>query len=227
MHKIKLPSSLNPALDDNSDRARFFSEFDPDKTALLVIDMQNHWVDKDGLSHIQNAHEIVPNINRIADHLRTSGGMVVWVVVSFSDAGRSAWPMFFDHLENAKDGARARTALTPGNPMHDLWADLDVHVGDPIVSKDRFSAFIAGSSDLEELLRGHGIDTVLIAGVATNICCESTARDAMMLDFRTVMIEDANVARTDEDHIAGLRTFAQTFGAVMSTDDVISRCRRE
>ena len=88
-------------------------------------------------------------------------------------------------------------------------------------------AFIAGSSDLEELLRGHGIDTVLIAGVATNICCESTARDAMMLDFRTVMIEDANVARTDEDHIAGLRTFAQTFGAVMSTDDVISRCRRE
>ena len=226
MHKTKLPAILNPALDEKSDRAKFFNDFEPGNTALLVIDMQNHWVDKDGLSYVENAHEIVPNINRIADHLRTSGGMVVWVIVSFSDAGRSAWPMFFERLENADEGAQARKALTPGSPMHDLWPDLDIHVGDPIVSKDRFSAFIAGSSNLEELLRGHGIDTVLIAGVATNICCESTARDAMMLDFRTVMIEDANVARTDEDHIAGLRTFAQSFGAVMSTSDVITRLGR-
>jgi len=226
MHRVKLPSILNPALDESTDRARFFDAFEADKTALLVIDMQNHWLDENGLSYIENAREIVPNINRIADQVRSSGGMVVWVIVSFSNEGRSAWPMFFEHLENADDGKRARKDLTPGSPMHDLWTDLDIHVGDPIISKDRFSAFIKGSSSLEELLCGHGIDTVLITGVATNVCCESTARDAMMLDFRTVMIEDANVARTDEDHIAGLRTFAQAFGAVMSTDDVISRIRR-
>ncbi len=226
MHDVKLPTILNPSLDESTNRGKFFASFTPDKTALLVIDMQNHWVDKDGLSYIQKAREIVPNINRLADSLRTAGGMVVWVIVSFSDEGRSAWPMFFQHLENTDDGARARRDLTPGSPMHDLWPGMDMHVGDPIISKDRFSAFIKGSSNLEELLRGHGIDTVLITGVATNICCESTARDAMMLDFRTVMVEDANVARTDEDHIAALRTFAQVFGGVMSTDDVISRVKR-
>ena len=61
---------------------------------------------------------------------------------------------------------------------------------DLTVEKNRFSAFIQGSSDLAAVLRGRGLDTILITGTVTNVCCESTARDAMMLNFKTVMITD-------------------------------------
>jgi ureidoacrylate peracid hydrolase len=90
------------------------------------------------------------------------------------------------------------------------------------VEKNRFSAFIQGSSDLAQVLRSRGLDTVLITGTVTNVCCESTARDAMMLNFRTIMISDGNAAVTDEDHNASLCAFYLTFGDVMSTDAVIA-----
>ena len=61
----------------------------------------------------------------------------------------------------------------------------------------------------------------MIAGTATNMCCETTARDAMMLDYRVMMVSDANAARYDEDHAAGLSSFYQSFGDVRETDDVI------
>ena len=60
----------------------------------------------------------------------------------------------------------------------------------------------------------------------TNVCCESTARDAMMLNFRTIMVTDGNAAVTDEDHNASLNAFYLTFGDIMSTDMLIARLER-
>lgn len=226
MHEVKLSPQLCPGYRDNANRQRYFERIHAPSTALLVIDMQNHWVDRSGLGYIKRARDLVPNINELAAALRPKGGTVVWVVCSFSSSGRSSWPMLFDNLEEPEEGAQMRAALTAGSTMHALWPGLDVQPQDPVVAKDRFSAFIQGASDLERLLRQRSIDTVLIAGVATNVCCESTARDAMMLDFRTVMIEDANAARTDEDHLAGLTTFLKTFGAVQSAQEVLERIAR-
>src|SRR4030095_3323424 len=104
---------------------------------------------------------------------------------------------------------------------HELWATLDVRVEDLIVEKNRFSAFIQGSSNLAEVLRARGLDTILVTGTVTNVCCESTARDAMMLNFKTIMVSDGNAAVTDEDHNAALANFYLTFGDVMSTDMAI------
>jgi ureidoacrylate peracid hydrolase len=95
-----------------------------------------------------------------------------------------------------------------------------------MVEKDRFSAFIQGSSDLADVLRAHGLDTLLITRTVTNVCCESTARDAMMLNFRTVMVTDGNAAVTDEDHNASLAAFYLTFGDIMSTDKLIGLLKR-
>jgi ureidoacrylate peracid hydrolase len=64
---------------------------------------------------------------------------------------------------------------------------------------------------------------VLIAGTATNVCCESSARDAMMLDYRVIMLSDANAASTDEEHAATLDTFILFFGDVMTADEAIGR----
>jgi hypothetical protein len=82
-----------------------------------------------------------------------------------------------------------------------LWSALEVMPQDLHVEKTRFRVFIQGSSDIERVLRERGIDTVLIAGTVTNVCCESTARDAMMRNFRTIMVTDANAAKLDPEEI--------------------------
>jgi nicotinamidase-related amidase len=71
------------------------------------------------------------------------------------------------------------------------------------------------------MLRARRIRNLVVTGTATNMCCESTARDAMMLDYRVIMVPDANAARYDEDHLAGLTSFYQSFGDLRDTDDVL------
>ena len=73
------------------------------------------------------------------------------------------------------------------------------------------------------VLRSRGIDTVLVGGTKTNVCCDSTARDAMMLDFKSVMISDCCAASSDDEHLASLETFIQQFGDIMTSDDVMDR----
>ena len=115
------------------------------------------------------------------------------------------------------------TNLAPGSRGHEIYPDLEVKPEDEVVLKYRFSAFLQGASDLPQRLRAQGYDTVLIAGTVTNVCCESSARDAMMLNFKTIMVSDANAARTDEEHNATLSTFLAIFGDVMDTDFLIQR----
>ena len=90
------------------------------------------------------------------------------------------------------------------------------------MSKKRFSPFIVGSSDLHDQLKVLRVENLIVAGTATNMCSESTARDAMMLDYKVVMVEDANAARYDDDHLAGLTSFYQSFGDVRTTDATIA-----
>jgi nicotinamidase-related amidase len=109
---------------------------------------------------------------------------------------------------------------------HALWAELDARPEDAQIVKKRFSAFLPGSSDIAAYLRGRGIDTVLIGGTATNVCCESSARDAMMMNFKVVMVHDVLATYTDEEHNATLRTFYSIFGDVQTLDEVIASLKR-
>ena len=84
------------------------------------------------------------------------------------------------------------------------------------------SAFIQGSSDLHEQLQAYGIKTVVVCGTATNVCCDSTARDGMFLDYEVIMVSDGCAAGTDEEHSAALLTFLLLFGDVMTADEVIA-----
>ncbi|HYQ21711.1 MAG TPA: isochorismatase family cysteine hydrolase [Xanthobacteraceae bacterium] len=111
-------------------------------------------------------------------------------------------------------------ALTEGEEGAMLWHALDVQPGDQHVIKRRFSALIQGSSDLLERLQAAGIDTVIIAGTATNICCESTARDAFMLNYRTLVVSDANATVSDEAHNASLNALFMRFADVFTTAEV-------
>ena len=119
-------------------------------------------------------------------------------------------------------GGATLAELTPGARGFELHADLDVRPEDEILTKKRFSAFIQGSSDIDRYLRGAGIDTVIIAGTLTNICCKSSARDAMMLNYRLVFVSDANAALSDAEHNATLTSMLRVFGDIPTTDEAVA-----
>jgi nicotinamidase-related amidase len=103
-----------------------------------------------------------------------------------------------------------------------LWHELDVdEAADLLVEKTASSAFFPGYCLLPDLLKARDIETILIAGTVTNVCCESSARDAATLGYRVIMVADANSARRDQDHNATLYTIYRTFGDVRTTDEVV------
>jgi ureidoacrylate peracid hydrolase len=104
-----------------------------------------------------------------------------------------------------------------------LYPKLDVLPGDLRVKKVKYSAFIEGSSDIDAQLKKRGIETLLITGTVTNVCCESTGRDAMMLDYRVIMVSDGNASHSDEEHAASLNNFQVFFGDVMTSEEVLQR----
>jgi len=226
MHTLSIPQSVVDRVVARRGREHVHDVLDPARTALVVVDMQNAFM-LPGVAHAlcPMAEKIVPNINRLAQAVRTTGGTVIWLKTTFKDDALRNWSTYFEMVK-PEQGARRVAALTAGSKGHELWAALDVRADDLIVEKNRFSAFIQGSSNLAEVLRERGLDTVLITGTVTNVCCESTARDAMMLNFKTIMVTDGNAAVTDEDHNASLCAFYLTFGDVMPTDMLVTCLER-
>jgi nicotinamidase-related amidase len=192
-------------------RRHAFQTIEPRRTALVVIDMVPFFV-SDG----PYCRGIVPNIRQIAGSLRSAGGTVAWVLpaageplaVSDEFLGPEIAEMF---RRSGGDGP------LPGR----LWHEFEVHANDLLVEKTAASAFFPGRCPLPGLLESQDINTVLITGTVTNVCCESSARDASTLGYRVIMVADANAAMRDQDHNATLHTIYRTFGDVRSTADVI------
>jgi ureidoacrylate peracid hydrolase len=146
---------------------------------------------------------------------------VVYLQHTADPAAVAGWSSFYDHFVKPQRKAGMIEAFTPGNFGHALWPALEVLPQDLVVRKNRFGAFIQGSSDLHALLQARGIDQIIVTGTVTNVCCESTARDAMMLDYRVFFAADGNAAHTDEEHNAALSNLANIFCDVVTTEEVV------
>jgi ureidoacrylate peracid hydrolase len=173
------------------------------------------------VAEIATAREIVPNVNRISDAVRQAGGLVVYIQNTFDDVAVRTWSTFFDHFCSPERRARMIEAFSPGSEGHALWPELNVQPGDLQVRKRRFGAFAPGASDLHAILQDRGIDTLIITGTASQVCCESTARDAMMLNYKVFFIADGNATFTDEEHNATLSAMAHTFCDVVDTATIV------
>jgi ureidoacrylate peracid hydrolase len=219
MHDVKMPDYVLERIRAKRGRYKVFDHFDAAKTALLVMDMQNFYVEE-----VDTAIAIVPNINRIADTLRQAGGTVYWVVMTVANSldSPSLWPLYHDYFFTPENGKKHKDGLTAGTDKHKIYSKLDVRSEDEMAHKTRFSPFIGGASDLHTRLQSSGVENLIITGTATNMCSESAARDAMMLDYKVVMVSDGNAARFDEDHLAGLTSFYQSFGDVRTADESIA-----
>jgi ureidoacrylate peracid hydrolase len=223
---LQIPASVTERVVARCGVAHPHADLDPSHTALVVVDLQNAFMHDDiGHAVCPAARDIVPEVNRLAVTVRATGGGVFWIKNTYDERAAIEWSNM-DAMVTPEARRRRAAAMSEGTKGHDLWPDLDVRPDDEIVRKYRFSAFLPGTSELPYRLRARGFDTVLIAGTVTNVCCESSARDAMMSNFKTIMVTDANAAMTKAEHEASLIAFYLIFGDVMDTDFAIQRLTR-
>ena len=176
MHKFSMPEEMVARVVARVGRTHPFDKLEASKTAFVVIDMQNYYLKSRYLGDVPLARGIVPAINKFAADLRDRGAHVIWVK-NASNGTRENWSVYHEWLMSPEFCERRYATLDVVHEGHQLWAKLEVRSEDTQIVKTRFSAFIQDSSDIVPCLRNRGIDTVLIGGAATNVCCDISARD--------------------------------------------------
>lgn len=226
MHKVKISQAIIERVEKRRGCFHLYDSFAPAQCALLVIDMQNAFCKPGAPAEVPASRNTVENINWLAQALRERGGDVIWIVSEFDyRGGKSEWENFFNHMVAGETRERTLAYMAPGAEGGKLWHELETAQDDLHLVKKRYGCLSPGSSSLERVLRSRGIDTLLIAGTKTNICCESAARAAFDMDYNVVLIEDCCSALSDREHQATLETVIQQFGDVMTSRAFIARCR--
>ncbi|NVM20263.1 MAG: isochorismatase family protein [Desulfobacterales bacterium] len=170
----------------------------PGKCALLVIDMQQYF--------FSLASPIVGNVVSIIKACRLKGVRII-----FTRHG---------HKDISKDGGMLSKwwgdCIVYGSREWELIKGLAPQNTDGLLDKDRYSAFFG--TQLDEGLRSRGIEELIITGVMTNCCCETTARDGFVRDYRVFFVSDATATANDELHVASLKNLAYGFAHIVSTE---------
>lgn len=211
MHQISIPSSA-------LERSRLFHPtrpIDPARTAVIAIDFQRFFIDADHPMGNLHARDIVPKANALHAAVRSAGGVVAFTQHSMAD----------DSSASVVSKPESRELL-PGSPSYDLHPSIERAASDWMVVKRQSSPLHpkAGTT-LDAMLRERGIDTLIISGLVTNGCCESTARDAFQHGYNVIIASDATAAMTDEEHNAALLNLAIYYAEPMRVDAIAAAVR--
>lgn len=189
----------------------------PSRMALINVDMQNCFVQGYPVS-APDGYAVLRRINRLARACRANGMLIIHTAHVLRAGGSNAGVMR-EFIPAIRAGLIDR-----GSHASALHRDLEVSAQDVVLEKPRFGAF--EGTDLDLILRARGVDSVIISGIATNVCCETTAREACMRDFRLFFLSDAtatfDVAGVSREEIQ--RTVCATltlFGRVLTTDSLL------
>ncbi len=226
MHKPAIHPDVIRRATERRGGLRVFDSLTPKRTAHIVVDLQNGFMAPGQVAEIAAAREIVPNVNRISAAVRRTGGLVVYIQNTFDAVAVATWSTFFEHFCSPERRERMIDTFWPGTFGHAIWPGLDVLPQDLMVQKRRFGAFAPGASDLHAILQQRGIDTLIVTGTATQVCCESTARDAMMLNYKVFFIADGNATFNDDEHNGTLSAMAHAFCDVIDTDTMVGMIDR-
>jgi ureidoacrylate peracid hydrolase len=194
-----------------------------ERTALLVIDVQNDFVHGDGglvklgAYTTDSIEPMLPTLAAFVAAARGAGVPVIWVKTEYDDATTSSKWL----TRRGGDEVRICRPGTWGAEWHE---SMDPAGDELVVVKHRYSPFV--NAPLDTVLRAQGIDTLLLTGVTTNVCVESTARDAFMREYRVIVVSDCVAACDDETNEASLRNVRKHFGAVLATGEIEERWRR-
>jgi ureidoacrylate peracid hydrolase len=211
------------------------TEFDASKTALIVVDMQNGYCSPGGyFAHLgvdlSPTQRVIPAVARLVDLARGAGIQVVWLQNGWDpDLKEAGGPQSVNQRKgNSLKLMRTQPELygkllTKGGWDYELVAELKPEPRDLIVPKPRYSGF-AGTA-LDSMLRSRRIETLLVCGVATNVCVESTIRDAFFLEYFPILVRDACYQAGPEfAQQATIYNVEQFFGWSSTVDDVAAAC---
>lgn len=226
MHEIRIAPEILAQVHARRGRAHPFDRLDPARTAHIAVDLQNGFMEPGAPVEVPVAREIVPRVNAISAAMRRRGAQNIFLRMTLDEPSRAGWSNWFAYLHSADSAAAVAEAFARNAHHWQLWPQLEVRDGDLVVDKTRFGAFVPGASRLHELLQERGIDTLVITGTLTNCCCESTARDAMQMNYKVVFVSDATATLSDAAHNATLENMALLFADVMRTGEVLTAIGR-
>lgn len=199
---------------------------DPRHAALLVIDVQNDFLAEGGAKDREGkdlamAQAIIPRLERLIDEAREAGALVIFIRNIYStDANWYLSDVWLEHAARARKGSYTQYPVcAPGSWGGDFYRVRPTEK-DAIVTKHRYSAF--SDTDLDLVLRSRDIRTLIMTGIATNVCVESTARDGFFRDYYIVFTSDCTATRSVEEHEATLQNIRGYFGVVVTADEVAS-----
>jgi isochorismate hydrolase len=191
-------------------RRRHAARFDPDCSALLVLDMQAYFLEAASHAYIPSAEAILPLIRELTRAYAARGRPIIYTrhVNSTHDAGRMAswW----------------RDLITDEHPLSSIIAALDVSIG-VVIKKSQYDAFYL--TPLEDLLRRQAVTQLVTCGVMTHLCCETTARSAFMRGFEVFFPVDGTATYTEEHHLASLLNLSHGFAVPVLVQDILTVVR--
>lgn len=212
----KHPSGINPAIVakvfPRRGRLHAFTSLNPVKTALVVIDLDTGTVTRVG----DEIRSLVPAVNALATQLRQKDGVVAWVKTPIQKTTDNFKAVYGPELSKMYEQEGAEDGIA-----NELWHELDVKPEDITATKSGHSAFFPNKSNLHEQLQNKDINTLLIVGAVTNVCCEASARDAVELGYKVTMVSDALWGHGNGLHEATLTTFFRNYGDVRPSSEVI------
>jgi nicotinamidase-related amidase len=211
-HPSGIPDKIVKKVVARRGRLHAFETIESARTALVVIDLDMATVEGD-----DQCKRMTPIVNRVASAVRNRGGAVAWVL-----SRMTAMPKHFAAILGIDLATKYFNDGQANGPGTRMWHELDRRESDLLAVKSGASAFFPGKCDLKTQLDPLGIDTVLIAGTVTNICCESSARDAAELGYKVIMVSDALAGHAHGLHEATLATFYRIFGDVRPSSEIIA-----
>jgi ureidoacrylate peracid hydrolase len=207
------------------------AKVDPRHAALIVIDMQNDFcapggmMDQEGadLRAVQAMAQRVPDLIEAA---RSAGALVVFIRnVYTTDRNTYLSDVWLEQMLRRRGDSYTRRDVCRADSWEgDFYGEIRPRPGEPVVTKHRYGAF--HNTDLDTILRVHGVRTVVLTGVATNACVDTTAREAFVRDYYVVLTSDGTACYSDEAHEATLETIDRYFGPVVSVAAVAEVWRR-
>jgi len=196
-------------------------------TALIIVDMQNDFIHPDGFvrrysqgigvptSSLDRLRAPIPYIKTLADFFRKNRKEVIYIYTAWEkDYSDVAIP-----LRKMADKAKETGALVRGSWGAQIIDELTPHETDHMVMKKAYGAFF--QSSLDRVLRNLNVKTLVMTGIATNFCVETTSREAVAYGYHVVLVSDATATYDPDGHQATLKVIATGFGDVMTTDEII------
>jgi len=179
------------------------------KSALLIIDMQKFFTEKKSHAFIPSSDAIIPKINLLIDTYRNDHNLIIFTYHAYEKQEtvgimKKWW----------------KDVVYTDNPISKISSTIHYELDDIIIRKNRYSAFI--NTDLDQKLKEHEIKQIIVTGVMTHLCCESTAREAFMKDYQVFFAIDATATDTEEHHLSSLKTLSDGFAIPITATEITS-----